>query len=1085
MQFFGRLKRSKQGVGSIIGAVFVILILLSGLTFYATYLSITDDYYETLGSMGDLGWSQNQERIVIKQVTLTAANNLNLTVENDGAVQSRLIWIGVFNKSAVPEDQTYYPLDEHLNPSEKLNIVTNFTVVQGLKYAIQLVTELGNTIQNVFYPASEVQCALSLTVASPTAYEGNNVTVMLTVTHNDTDVDTIQSLTASVNMTPGGLVQLVDNSPLTVNGLTRGGSAFFWWIYNTISTGTVTFNASYSQAPAGSCTLSTANIASAPSGGAGNVTITGVNCTSPYNPSQWNLVGSTQNVSGSVSDLANDDGSYAAFRSYTNDSTADISDFVDDNTSDVDGWPNKGTHSNFTAQQYGPDSINDILAEEKATGNFLVKYGAFTKATSVGSQTITGVGFLPKVIIFWWTRQTSYGELAGISMGYGFATNYTGAYQNRGVAFASNDAAVSSVAGRRRSDAYSIIILSSGTPALGAQANVTAYTNDGFILNWQTNEVRADIVHFVALGGSDLTAARTGSFDLATGTGTQDITGVGFQPDFVMFLWTFTEAADTNAAHAEVGMGLAASSTKRGAIVANSRNGRGTMDTWQQQRTDSCILLLDPTSGGQDAIADFNQFLADGFRLSKSDGPATNTPIFYLALKGGEYDVGSFDSSTTSGNQDITGVGFQPKLALLVTQGRSTSTSIGSTAELMFGAATASTERGVAWFEDPDNLLDSDNEMETLDTTVVRWRDRTAADTFSLRGSADFVSFLPNGFRLNWASVEATGRQIIYAVFGGRNYELDLEVRWTSANFSQPNEYLCIKTGVLTSESLRVDVRTGSSWITVIESLNSDSWNNVSVSAYLTSSTFTIRFKDGTSTGDIAQDSWNIDVTLLHVWATPNEYTAEVEFVGSSNLQSWLRLVWQIDSCWDIDHVTVTIQFYNFTLGDYATSGNGYINYTSDAIPDRYELKTQTIITNPIDFRNSTTGQWKVKIKGVKSTSTRFLMKVDWIDFETSYLSSGNTMPYNVWQWYTIRATSASGGPIPYAYVSIYANGTLVRFRNVTDKVDIGNPAWVRLDAGGQFVLEVKSAHGSGETFVLYAVVGSTVGQETVTQEAP
>jgi hypothetical protein len=289
---------------------------------------------------------------------------------------------------------------------------------------------------------------------------------------------------------------------------------------------------------------------------------------------------------------------------------------------------------------------------------------------------------------------------------------------------------------------------------------------------------------------------------------------------------------------------------------------------------------------------------------------------------------------------------------------------------------------------------------------------------------------------------------------------------------------------VLDSESLKVDVRTGSSWITVIESLNSSSWNNVSVSAYLTSSTFTIRFKDGTSTGDITQDSWNIDVTLLHVWATPNEYTAEVEFVGSSNLQSWLRLVWQIDSCWDIDHVTVTIQFYNFTLGDYATSGNGYSNYISDAIPDRYELKTQTIITNPIDFRNSTTGQWKVKIKGVKSTSTQFLMKVDWVDFETTYSTPGSTVPYNVWQWYTIRATSASGGPIPYAYVSIYANGTLVYFRNVTDKVDIGNPAWVRLDAGGQFMLEVRSANGSGETFVLYAVVGSTVGEKTVTQEA-
>jgi hypothetical protein len=69
--------------------------------------------------------------------------------------------------------------------------------------------------------------------------------------------------------------------------------------------------------------------------------------------------------------------------------------------------------------------------------------------------------------------------------------------------------------------------------------------------------------------------------------------------------------------------------------------------------------------------------------------------------------------------------------------------------------------------------------------------------------------------------------------------------------------------------------------------------------------------------------------------------------------------------------------------------------------------------------------------------------------------------------------------------VSIYANGTSVDFRNATDKAGIGNPAWVRLDADGQFMLEIKSANGSAETFVLYAVVGSTVGQKTVTQEAP
>jgi hypothetical protein len=67
------------------------------------------------------------------------------------------------------------------------------------------------------------------------------------------------------------------------------------------------------------------------------------------------------------------------------------------------------------------------------------------------------------------------------------------------------------------------------------------------------------------------------------------------------------------------------------------------------------------------------------------------------------------------------------------------------------------------------------------------------------------------------------------------------------------------------SENLKVDVWNGASWQNVIASLNSG-WNNVTVSAYLVSSTFTIRFKGNVETADATQDNWEIDAALLHVW---------------------------------------------------------------------------------------------------------------------------------------------------------------------------------------------------------------------------
>jgi len=542
-----------------------------------------------------------------------------------------------------------------------------------------------------------------------------------------------------------------------------------------------------------------------------------------------------------------------------------------DNISNIDSSEDIGTHSNFANQQ-SFDGVFDTLTEGKTSKNFLAKTGTFTKITTTGSQTVTGIGFQPKAIIFWWTRQTSFGELASISVGYGFATNYGGTFQNRGVAFASDDGFGTSNTGRRRSETYSIIILSNGNPTLGAQASVTAFNSDGFVLNWQTNDGRADIIQYVALGGDDLVNARADTFSLTSSGGTQDVTGVGFRPDFAMFLWTFTESVDTNMANGEVGIGFAVSSTKRAALVVVSEDNGGQMDTWQQQRTDACILLLDPTSGSQDARVDFSQFLTDGFRVTKNDAPASATPIFYLALDGGNYDVGSFNSPTSAGDQEIRTLGFQPALVMLATQGRTAATGIGSTAELSLGAATSATERGVTWFEDPDNLGTSDNEMETLKTKIVQWRDRTASNTFTLRGSADFASFLSNGFRLSWTNVETSARQIIYVAFGGDNYELDLEVQWTNAQFNGTTEELAIYADVSgATESLKVDVWHNGTWQNLFPNLV-NGWNNISVLSYLNGPTFTIRFKGGSESADGFQDSWRIDAVLLKVWPTQDLY---------------------------------------------------------------------------------------------------------------------------------------------------------------------------------------------------------------------
>src|SRR4030066_418554 len=687
MRFTGRLSRNKRGVGSIVGGTFIVLILVSGFLFYALVLNITQHYNDTVDLMGEADWNRSREQLVIKDVRITSAKKLNVTVENKGSVSSHLVWLGIFNKTATPESQQYSALSEEVEPAETRSIFSDFAVVKGKKYVVQIVTELGNLAENKFYPASAVNCALTLVTVSPTAYQGNNVTVLLTVTNNDTEVDTIQNLTISLQTDPSALVQVKEQpSPLTIESLAQGQSAFFRWIYPTTTIGTVLFNATYDQGPAGMFSISTVTITTAPTGGQGQITITGQNGGASYNPSLWNLLGGTQFISGSVSDLASDDASYLAFRSYSSGSLTNMT-LLDDGFEGAD-WDGSW-------DQYG---VTD------------------------------------------WVR--------------------------------------------------TIFPVHSGTWSAWGTGSSTTLTSD-----------------------------------------------------------------DLN------------------------------------------------TSGGTHLYVEF-WFMKDDIE---------NNEFILYYWDGSQYDL----------IQDL-------------------------------------------------DLLGSD----------------------------------------------------------------DVWIRYVH--------------DITDNQYFRED--------------------------------FHVRF-DCTPISGTGENVW-VDDVLIKKQVGSEEYTAEVEFIGSSNLENWSRLLWQIYGAWDVGQVAVTIQFFNFTLGDFTPNGNGYTSYISSTTPNVDELKSQSIDLNQNDFKNST-GYWRVKIKGAKATSIQFLMKIDWIDSETTYTSAGDSLLYNAWQWFTIKASSADGTPIPYAYISVYANGTNLTFRNAVDKSSVQNPGWVRLDANGEYQLELRSTNASGELFLLYSAIGDVVGTKAILQEIP
>ncbi len=192
------------------------------------------------------------------------------------------------------------------------------------------------------------------------------------------------------------------------------------------------------------------------------------------------------------------------------------------------------------------------------------------------------------------------------------------------------------------------------------------------------------------------------------------------------------------------------------------------------------------------------------------------------------------------------------------------------------------------------------------------------------------------------------------------NYELDLEVKWTNVDFDEPNEELCIYCGTMGAESIILDAWNGTAWNDVLTDLSSG-WNNVSVSTYLTSANFTIRFKGSNETGDATQDGWNIDATLLYLFTSVETTYDYVLRVNNTLTDSWeIRLKEYSDSGISrLDNCTIYLRNSTNANSTQITVDNGSFNQTEGTW---YSLDDSETINIVMTVKANSTGTSYIRV---------------------------------------------------------------------------------------------------------------------------
>lgn len=407
-----------------------------------------------------------------------------------------------------------------------------------------------------------------------------------------------------------------------------------------------------------------------------------------------------------------------------------------------------------------------------------VKRGTFVLAsTDTGTKSVTGLGFTPKAVILWVSKAGADETwTADFAWGIGFMTD-----SEQGTCFFNDrENGGTSDVGGGSSTAAALQFQLDNVPTLDFSLTKpgSPFSSGQFDLTISDQAAANRIIHYIALGGSDITDAFVGSFlnSMTSTNATQDVAIASFgQPDLIFFATNHIGSGTDpllGAAFGGIGFGVAASDTLSHAISYAQDDGEAAMDCGCFNAARALHVLRDAAAPATDLELELDakaNWPANGFRMiSPVNGTAqTNHRIFYLALKGTfSKTVGLTNSPTADGNVDID-AGFTPKLALFMTDGLaghdSMDTASADNVALSLGAYDGASQGCIVGLQDDGNTNCISWSFSDADKSL---RMEPPSDTHTNRGLATASFPGGNTVRTAWTGVGATARRFGYLVLG-------------------------------------------------------------------------------------------------------------------------------------------------------------------------------------------------------------------------------------------------------------------------------------------------------------------------------
>lgn len=269
--------------------------------------------------------------------------------------------------------------------------------------------------------------------------------------------------------------------------------------------------------------------------------------------------------------------------------------------------------------------------------------------------------------------------------------------------------------------------------------------------------------------------AKTNQITGAAALGSQVVSDPGFQPS-ALFLWFGRQTA--NGASSDTQFGLSFSTDAQGSVITyyNSNDAVTTSDTVVGHGFPEAMLSTNAGSATLNAnVATVSAINGDGFTLDWDVLGLPSSLVNYLAIGGVTAKVGTASARTTTGNQSVTGLGFEPDIVFFQVSNLSANSTINNSGANSIGVMTPAGQWAVG--------VKAVNAQATSDTARgfsnahCMYRLSSSAATDTVVFSAAYVSMDADGFTFNVDATAGSSYLINYLVIKGGSWAVGTDTQ--------------------------------------------------------------------------------------------------------------------------------------------------------------------------------------------------------------------------------------------------------------------------------------------------------------------